>query len=67
MRGVSHPTGEFHRGLVRGISVRALMYGQIMRAWYLAGGADRLIPGFLLELARSPKTASEKGYRRLMD
>lgn len=31
--GVSHPPSEFHRGMLRGVLIRARMYRQIARAW----------------------------------
>ncbi len=37
-RGVAHPAGENHRGLLRGIWNRVWMYGNIVDAWLLAGG-----------------------------
>lgn len=42
-QGVSHPPSESHRGLLRGLQNRARMYGQIVRAWYLASVSRRLI------------------------
>jgi len=36
LRGVWHPPSEFHRGLLFGIKWRMRMYGQIIRAWYIA-------------------------------
>jgi glycosyltransferase involved in cell wall biosynthesis len=36
LRGVWHPPSEFHRGLWFGVKMRARMYGQIIRAWYIA-------------------------------
>jgi len=36
LRGVDHPPSEFHRGVWRGIKMRAKMYAQILRAFYLA-------------------------------
>ncbi len=36
LKGVWHPPSEFHRGLWFGIKMRSRMYGQIIRAWYLA-------------------------------
>jgi len=36
LRGMWHPPSEFHRGWLYGIRWRARMYGQIIRAWYIA-------------------------------
>jgi glycosyltransferase involved in cell wall biosynthesis len=36
LRGVWHPPSEFHRGLRYGIRWRWHMYGNVLRAWYLA-------------------------------
>jgi len=36
LKGVWHPPSEFHRGLWFGIQWRIRMYGQIVRAWYIA-------------------------------
>lgn len=41
--GVYHPPSEFHRGMWAGIKVRAKMYAQILRAFYLASRWKRLI------------------------
>lgn len=38
MKGVWHPSSEFHRGLWLGLKWRLRMYGQILRAWYVATG-----------------------------
>ena len=38
LKGVWHPSSEFHRGLWLGIKWRIRMYGQILRAWYIATG-----------------------------
>jgi hypothetical protein len=37
LTGVSHPTGEIHRGLIRGAANRLRMYSQILQAAWLAG------------------------------
>ncbi len=42
LEGVYHPPSEFHRGAYNGIAVRARMYGQIIRAWVIAGGAQSI-------------------------
>lgn len=34
--GMSHPISEIHRGGLKGVLHRLKMYGQILRAWYLA-------------------------------
>lgn len=39
-KGVSHPPSEGHRGLFHGIWNRAKMYGQILRAWWIASVGD---------------------------
>jgi hypothetical protein len=36
LKGVWHPPSEFHRGYWYGIRWRVRMYGQILRAWYIA-------------------------------
>jgi len=63
LKGVYHPPSEFHRGILHGISVRARMYGQIIRAWYIAGGVQaaksRLQAGFL----RPSRMRGESNYR----
>lgn len=41
LRGVWHIPSESRRGLFRGLLTRARMYGQIILAWYLAGGFRR--------------------------
>jgi glycosyltransferase involved in cell wall biosynthesis len=38
MKGVWHPPSEFHRGLRYGIRWRWHMYGNVLRAWYIATG-----------------------------
>jgi len=43
MLGVWHPTSENRLGFFRGLGKRALMYTQIIRAWYLAGGLRRML------------------------
>jgi hypothetical protein len=35
LAGVSHPPSEIHRGFWEGIRVRARMYGEILRAWWI--------------------------------
>jgi glycosyltransferase involved in cell wall biosynthesis len=42
MRGVWHIPSESRRGLLPGLRTRSRMYGQIIYAWYLAGGFRRL-------------------------
>lgn len=42
LRGVWHIPSESRRGLFPGLYTRARMYGQIILAWYLAGGFRRL-------------------------
>jgi hypothetical protein len=37
LSGVSHPTGEIHRGLLRGAANRLRMYSHILQAAWLAG------------------------------
>lgn len=36
LKGVWHPPSEFHRGGFNGVVWRARMYGDILRAWYIA-------------------------------
>jgi glycosyltransferase involved in cell wall biosynthesis len=43
LRGVHHPPSEFHRGVWAGIKVRAKMYSQVLRAFYLASNWKRFI------------------------
>lgn len=38
LRGVWHPPSEFHRGWLHGMGWRLRMYGNILRAWYIATG-----------------------------
>ena len=40
LNGVSHPTGEIHRGLLRGAANRLRMYTNILQAAWLAGGPN---------------------------
>jgi polyisoprenyl-phosphate glycosyltransferase len=42
LKGMYHPPSEFHRGFFFGIRWRARMYGQILRAWYVATSATRM-------------------------
>ncbi len=42
MHGVWHIPSESRRGLLTGLRTRSRMYGQILHAWYLAGGFSRL-------------------------
>jgi glycosyltransferase involved in cell wall biosynthesis len=43
LRGVYHPPSEFHRGVWTGVKVRAKMYAQIVRAFYLASSWKQFI------------------------
>jgi len=36
LKGVWHPPSEFHRGLLYGLRWRGRMYGNVIRAWYIA-------------------------------
>ena len=36
LRGVTHPHSEYHRGIRLGIKTRVRMYGEIIRAWWIA-------------------------------
>jgi polyisoprenyl-phosphate glycosyltransferase len=38
LHGVTHPPGEYHRGILHGTWRRAKMYLNIITAWYIAGG-----------------------------
>lgn len=53
LKGVWHPPSEFHRGWLRGIPWRLQMYRQVLRAWWLARHAARIV---LHERKQSPET-----------
>lgn len=50
LKGVYHPPSEFHRGLWAGIKVRAKMYAQIIRAYYLASSWKRFFKRLRLNI-----------------
>jgi hypothetical protein len=42
LTGASHIPSESHRGLWKGIKTRTSMYLQVVRAWYIASGGERI-------------------------
>jgi len=63
LEGVYHPPSEFHRGILHGIEVRARMYAQIIRAWYIAGGVQTTVTRLQSGQLRPSKMRREKDYR----
>jgi len=63
LQGVYHPPSEFHRGILHGVGVRAHMYGQIVRAWYIAGGMQATKNRLYSEHSKLLKVRGQKHYR----
>jgi glycosyltransferase involved in cell wall biosynthesis len=68
LRGVWHPSSEFHRGAGRAVIVRVRMHAQIWHAWYLHGGPEVLRMGLRRRIRRlwqDPLRAWRKARKRV--
>jgi len=65
MKGVWHPSSEFHRGFISGVAWRANMYAEILNAWKVGRGGDMLTERIIYEPTQQMRTYLTSQYRKM--